>query len=173
MTDDTTRGAARPRLSDILDGNVESIRKQWGETEAAADFAPLPSGTYTCRVIAGELFTAKSGTPGYKLTFRILDGEHAGRQVWHDLWLTPAALPMTKRDLGKLGVTDPGQLESPLPTGIRCSVKVALRRDDEGTQYNRIRGFDVLGIDADPAVDPDFAPDDDDAGNREGGDNES
>ena len=65
---------------------------------------------------------------------------------------------MAKRDLGKLGVTELTQLETPLPPGIRCSVKLALRKNDDGTTYNRVRGFDVLGIDDDPNADPDFAP---------------
>ncbi len=156
---DSTPHPGRRRLSDILAaGQSGNLRDAWTRTEAAVDFAPLPAGTYTARVVSGGLFNAKSGTPGYKLAFRVLDGEHAGRQFWHDLWLTPAALPMSKRDLGKLGVTSIEQLEQPLPAGIRCKVKLALRRDDDGTEYNRVRGFEVVGIDADPTADPDFGP---------------
>ncbi|MGB1885124.1 MAG: hypothetical protein ACPHUF_14565, partial [Gammaproteobacteria bacterium] len=40
----------------------------------------------------------------FKLTFRVLEGEHEGRQFWHDVWLTAAALPMAKHDLAKLGI---------------------------------------------------------------------
>jgi len=67
-------------------------------------------------------------------------------------------MPMTKRDLNKLGVTDIEQLESPLPTGIRCKVQLVLRCNDDGTQYNRVRSFTVTGMDPDPHMDPDFAP---------------
>lgn len=155
--DDNTK-LPRRLLTEILKQGVEALRSQWDATAAAQDFVPLPAGVYTARVVGGELMQAKSGTPGYKLAFRVLEGEHAGRQFWHDLWLTPAALPMSKRDLGKLGVTSIEQLEQPLPAGIRCAVKLALRRDDDGAGYNRVRGFDVLGIDADPTADPDFAP---------------
>ena len=42
------------------------------------------------------------------------------------------------------------------PGRIRCNVRVALRRDDDGTEYNRVRGFDVLRVD-EPEVDA-FAP---------------
>ncbi len=154
MTENPTN---RRRLSDILAGDTDEIRDQWDHTEAAADFAPLPPGEYECHIQSGELFTAKSGTPGYKIVFRVLDGEHVGRQLWHDLWLTAPALPMSKRDLGKLGVTALEQLETPLPPGcIRCKVRVALQRDDDGAEYNRVRRFDVLGID-EPKTDP-FAP---------------
>ena len=34
-------------------------------------------------------------TPGYKIEFEILDGDYRGRKLWHDCWLTPAALPQT------------------------------------------------------------------------------
>ena len=54
---------------------------------------------------------------------------------------------MAKRDLAKLGVTALEQLERPLPPGIRCKVKLALRRDDDGTEYNRVKTFEVVGID--------------------------
>lgn len=150
----------RKSLSDILrNGDRENLSRAWGETEAAEDFAPLPTGEYVARIVAGELFTSKAkGTAGYKLAFRVVEGEHRDRQFWHDVWLTPAALPMAKRDLAKLGVTALEQLERPLPQGIRCKVKLALRRDDDGTERNKVRGFDVLGIDK-IAADP-FAPTD-------------
>jgi len=148
------------KLSDILaNRDGEQLRRAWKTTEAADDFAPLPRGEYVAHIIACELFNSRDkGTPGFKLTFKVIDGDHAGRQFWHDIWLTPAALPMAKRDLGKLGVTDLEQLERSLPSHMRCSVKLALRRDDDGTEYNRVRRFDVLGID-EPERDA-FAPDD-------------
>ena len=73
---------------------------------------------------------------------------------------------MAKRDLSKLGVSELDQLEQPLPAGIRCRVKLALRKDDNGAEFNKVRRFDVEGIDA-PEPD-DFAPAD---ANGEGGGN--
>ena len=147
------------KLSDILTGgSSDELCREWDGTQAAKDFTPLPNGEYVAHIIAGELFTGRTnGTPGYKLAFKVLEGDHAGRKFWHDIWLTPAALPMAKRDLGKLGVADLEQLERPLPPGIRCSVKLALRRDDDNSEYNRVRRFDVLGTD-EPERDA-FAPD--------------
>ncbi|NLX12453.1 MAG: hypothetical protein GXY44_02215 [Phycisphaerales bacterium] len=63
---------------------------------------------------------------------------------------------MTKRDLGKLGIHSLAQLEKPLPQGIRAQANVVLRRDDDGTEYNRVRSFKVIGVDEDP-----YAPVDD------------
>jgi hypothetical protein len=149
---------ARKSLSDILHGSDrEKIAQAWGETKAAEDFAPLPRGEYVARIIGGELSTSKTkGTPSYKLTFRVLEGDFAGRRFWYDIFLTPAALPMAKRDLGKLGVTALEQLERPLPPGIRCRCKLTLRRDDDGNAYNTLRAFAVVEID-EPETDA-FAP---------------
>jgi hypothetical protein len=147
------------RLTDILhNGDGGSIRDLWNTTEAAGEMGPLPPGEYTAHIVGGELETSRTNsTPGYKLTFRVIEPvEFEGRQFWHDCWLTPAALPQTKRDLGKLGVTSLEQLESPLPKGIRCRVKLALRRDDDGNERNRVRTLEVIGID-EPKPDA-FAP---------------
>lgn len=157
MNHNNEGGAMRRKLTDILrGGDADSLRDQWDRAEAATDFEPLPGGTYTARILSGELFTARSGTPGYKLAFAVLEGEHAGRRFWHDVWLTATALPMAKRDLGKLGVASLNQLEKPLPPGIRVKAKVVLRRDDDGGEHNRVRTFEVVGVDT--VDDPDFAP---------------
>jgi hypothetical protein len=148
----------RKSLSDILrEGDRQNLSRAWGETQAAEDFAPLPAGEYIARIIGGDLSTSRTkGTPSYKLAFRVLEGDHQGRQFWHDVYLTPAALPLAKRDLAKLGVTALEQLERPLPPGIRCKAKLTLRRDDDGSEYNRVRSFEVIGIDP-PETDA-FAP---------------
>jgi hypothetical protein len=148
----------RRRLTDILIGSEpERLRQAWDKTKAAEEFKPLPGGTYAAHIIGGELFQSKTkGTPGYKLTFKVCEGDYAGRQFWSDLWLSEAALPMAKRDLGKLGVTSLDQLERPLPEGICVKAKVTLRKEDDGTEYNRVRSFEVVGIDK-PEPDA-FAP---------------
>ena len=148
----------RKSLSDILhNGQLGKLSQAWAETTAAKDFAPLPSGEYVCHITNGELETSRTNsTPGYKIEFTVLDGEFAKRKVWHDCWLTEAALPQSKRDLGKLGVTSLDQLNQPLPRGIRCKVRVVLRTDDSGAQFNKVRSFEVIGLDV-PERDP-FAP---------------
>jgi hypothetical protein len=150
----------RKKLSDILRGSTrETLTKQWKDTEAAKDLAPLPPGEYLFRILSGELFTSNQGTPGYKLTLEVTEGEHEGRRGWHDVWLTQAALPMAKRDLGKIGVTDLEQLERPLPPGILIRAKIALRKNDEGTEHNRVIRFEPAGIEPGDAFEP--SPDSD------------
>jgi hypothetical protein len=150
----------RKSLTDILAAgrDRDQLGKLWAETKPADDFGkPLPRGEYIARVVSGELFNSKTnGTPGYKLCLEVLEGEHAGRKVWYDIWLSVAAIAIAKRDLAKLGVTSIDQLDSPLPLGIRCRLKLALRKDDDGTERNRVQTFEVIGIDA-PELDP-FAP---------------
>ena len=149
----------RKSLSDILhEGDRESLSRQWDEAKAADDYGtPIPAGEYVCHLVAADLFNAQTkGTPGVKLAFKVIEGQHTGRRVWHDCWLTGPALPQTKRDLLKLGVKRLEQLDSPLPQGIRCEVQVAFRREDYGNPFNRVKTFTVVGIDP-PEQDP-FAP---------------
>jgi hypothetical protein len=165
--------AEKRKLADILLGSErERLTKAWDTTAKADDLTPVPPGDYRCRVLRGELFNARSGTPGYKVNFEIIEGDHAGRRLWHDLWLSDAALPMTKRDLGKLGVDRIEQLERPLPDGIVTNVRAALRKGDDGTEHNRVVRFDVLAFE--PSQPDPFAPDAgepaaDDADHRDAG----
>ncbi len=82
------------------------------------------------------------------------EGDFEGRRAWCDFWLTPAALPMTKRDLAKIGVTGLEQLERPLPAGILIKGKLALRADDEGNETNRLVRFEFVGIEPGDAFEP-------------------
>ena len=145
------------KLSDILNGNGGDFATVWNKTEAAGDFGPIPKGDYVCHATKGELESSRTkGTPGYKIEFTIIEGDFQGRKLWHDCWLTAAALPQTKRDLGKLGISTPEQMERALPRWFRCKVSAVLRKDDDGVERNRIRSFEVIGTDK-PEVDP-FAP---------------
>ncbi len=124
-------------------GDTQSLESAWNETEAAADFEPLPAGEYIGYVSGGELGESRNGTPRYRVKFTVHEGEHVGRVLTHDSWLTGKALPLAKRDLGKLGISSVADLHRPLAQPVRVRAKVALRTDDDGTRYNRIRGFDV------------------------------
>lgn len=149
----------RKSLSDILRGaNRESIEKAWASTKAAGEMGPLPAGEYTAKITKGELFTSRIGTPGYKLTFKVTEGDFAGRLFWEDVWFTPLALPKALRDLRKIGVEKLEQLDLPIPQGIVCAVSLSLRKDDDGNKTNKVQMFTVVRIDP-PEVDP-FGPSD-------------
>ncbi len=159
------------RLSDILNGGAGNFDDTWNSTPAAGDFAPLPKGVYVCHCIGGDLERSLKGTPGYKLTFQVIEGEFSGRKLWYPRWLSADALPASKRDLAKLNMVSPADLERPLLRWWRCKVTAVIRRDDSGIERNEVRGFEVLGIDK-PEADPFAPPGGGDAGppQREAGD---
>ncbi len=145
------------KLSDILNGSGSDFNDRWNATAAAGEFGPVPRGVYVCHATKGELESSRSkSTPGYKVEFTVIDGDFLGRKLWLDCWLTPAALPQSKRDLAKLGITSPAQMEQPLPKWIRCNVTAVVRRDDDGIERNKVQTFDAVGIDQ-PEADA-FAP---------------
>lgn len=147
----------RKKLTDILHGSErDRLSGIWQSAKPADDLKPILPGEYRCRIIDGNLFNARSGTAGYKLTLEVLDGDYEGRRLWHDIWITEAAASLAKRDLGKLGVTSLEQLNDPLPEGIIIAAKVGIRRNDDGAEYNRITRFDVVAIEH-PEPEP-FAP---------------
>jgi len=147
----------RKSLTEVLGTtDRDDIARQFDQAQAAAELVTLPRGTYRCRLVDGQLVESKTKTPGYQLAFAVVDGEHANRRVWHTCWLTPAALPMSKRDLAKIGITSLDMLELPLLQGLICEVKVIVRADDDGTERNRVQSFTVVDRIADPTADPDF-----------------
>jgi hypothetical protein len=134
-------------LTDILSKDADRVRRAWESSQAAGEFAPIPAGEYVADVVKGELALSRSNsTPGYSIEFAICQGEHRGRKVWLNCWLTEPAMPQAKRDLGKLGIKSLEQLDRPLPPGIRCRLRVTLRRDDTGAEYNRITMFEVIEV---------------------------
>jgi hypothetical protein len=149
--------AERKKLSDILmNSERDRIAGIWASAKPADDLKPIPSGEYRCLIIDGAFFNAKAGTPGYKIALQVLDGDHAGRRLWIDVWLSEAAIAIAKRDLGKLGVSSLEQLDRPLPEGIVVAARVALRRGDSGEEFNCITRFEVVAVEP-PAPDP-YAP---------------
>jgi hypothetical protein len=150
----------RPRLDSILSGSGSggNFDDLWNATDAAGERDPLPPGRYLCLVVNGELAESRTkATPSYKLTFEVVEPtDFAGRKLWHDLWLTPKALPTSKRDLAKLGIVRPDQLRQAPPAGMLADVRVALRTEDDGRQFNRVNGFEIIeGGTAPGTLDPD------------------
>jgi hypothetical protein len=156
-----TRMSERKKLSDILRGSTGSwIQGDWSKVRAAPERKPVPPAEYVCLIIDGRLDNARvRGTPDYKLTLEIAEGEFIGRHLWYDVWLTDRNRENAKRDLEKLGVQGPEQLETPLPPGIKVRAKVVNHREDSGDERNVVRWFEVIGVEQ-PAPDP-YAPRDD------------
>ena len=143
------------RLTDILgNSEVDAIRQTWAATEASGESGPLPGGEYLA-VVGGvrrrQNWHAERENPARGPSPSVHESATVAR-----CWLTPAAMPGSKRDLMKLGILDLEQLNRPIPPGIIVSVKVALRKDDDGTERNRLTKFDVLRIE--PPMPNPFTP---------------
>ncbi len=165
---ETPSSDKRPRLRDIVRGNIDDFKRRFDEAEPSAGFDPLPPGTYQCLAAEGKVFAAKSGTEGFKVTFEVVVGPFTGRKVWLDVWMTEKSMSMAKRELAKLGIVRADQLEQPLPSGLIADVQVVRRTDDNGAVFNRVKTFKVVesGVPAD-----DYRPDDNlDVKNGEGDD---
>lgn len=145
------------KLSDILNGQSrEELARLFDETEAAPDFAPVPTGNYEVDLVHGELYESQKGTAGYTLHLVVADGECKGKKIWHTLWLSELAMPYSKRDLKKIGIETLSQCEQPLPPGIFCKIKVVLHTEDDGSTRNNVTKIEEGGIRQDPTGDPDF-----------------
>jgi hypothetical protein len=145
----------RKRLSDILsEGQRKSYFANWSTVRAAGG-PTIPRGEYVARLVDGFAHKAQTGTMGFKLVFEIAEGEHQDRKLFHDLWLTEAAKPQTKRDLDELGITDPEhQLDGPIPQGIVVALTVTVHKDDDRIEKNRIRRIRFLRVEPGDAFEP-------------------
>ena len=134
----------RPRLRDIVRGNVDDFKRRFDEAKPSTGFDPLPPGIYRCLAVEGKVFAAKSETEGFKVTFEVVVGPFTGRKVWFDIWMTDKSMPMAKGELAKLGITNSDQLEQPLSPGLIADVTVVQHTDDNGVVFNRVRTFKVV-----------------------------
>jgi hypothetical protein len=158
----------RKKLTDIVrEGKSSWLTKtDWSKEERAQDFGkPIPRGTYSARIVSGELAVAKKGPPFFNLTFEIADGPHKGRKLWYPIWLTDAARSQALRDFDRLGISGPDQLENGLPAVFLTTISVVIRKNDDDSEKNEIRTFTVTGIEK-PEADP-FRPDDEVSVDRE------
>tara|TARA_R110002073_G_scaffold72992_6_gene178572 strand:- start:6015 stop:6410 length:396 start_codon:yes stop_codon:yes gene_type:complete len=66
----------------------------------------IPPGEYVCKTIKGEFFrSSRKQTPGYKITFIIVEGEHKSRLLWADVWLTPKCKGRARKAFDELGIS--------------------------------------------------------------------
>lgn len=140
LFDGTPAGLDRAGLADAFNG-----------TAPAEALDPIPAGEYQARAVDGGLDETRTGTPFYAVRLEVVAGAHAGRRLWMRWYLSPAALPYSRRDLAALGLDAFARLERGDVPGGLLRVRVALRRDDDGTARNEVRA--VL-----PCAPPSLAP---------------
>jgi hypothetical protein len=108
--------------------------------------ADLPPGTYTGTLIASRIVRSlRTKNVGVMLLWEIPRQVRAKR-VWRTLWLSPAALPRTKRELARLGVRTLADLDNdpPVRPGALCRLVIAGKTSSDGCYESRIVSWEVL-----------------------------
>ncbi len=115
-------------------------------SDAPFESAELPPGTYTGTLMMSRIVRSwRSKSVGVALYWDV-QLRHGKKRVWRTLWLSPAALPRTKRELAQLGVRTLADLDNdpPVPAGAICKLVIADRRDRDGYVETRIVHWEVL-----------------------------
>ena len=68
------------------------------------EFDEVPDGKYQVRIDAVRLEQSQKGDPMIKWDLIVIAGQHAGRHIFKNSVITPAALPFVKGDLRTLGL---------------------------------------------------------------------
>ena len=158
--DGTPGGGVRGRLQTWGGRMMETLASMFNSIPAGPDHSglaaafdtttpaespePVPAGEYPVRAVDARLGENRRGTPQYVMRLEIADGEHAGRRLVWRAYLSPAALPHSKRDLARLGLGTYGQLETGAVPGGLLMARVALRKDDSGTAFNEVRALEPV-----------------------------
>jgi len=118
--------------------------------EPDAGFSLIPAGVYTAQATDSKVYPTKSGTGTIlELTFKILEGQHAGRLVWARINIqnhNPVAEQIGQKQLsglchavGVLQLQDSTQLHN---KPLRIRVKVT--KDDQYGDKNEVNGYEAL-----------------------------
>lgn len=138
----------KKKLSEIVK-DMAGLKRQWAATQPAPDTdKPIPPGDYVCELIDGTAGESSKLKPYYKVTLRVKEGPFAGRLVWHDYYLSEAALPYTLRAFSRIGVTDLEALDGGLPPGLVVKAKVVVKKRDDATERNEVRSWDLVAVNA-------------------------
>lgn len=111
------------------------------------DFEPLPNGDYEVVITESEMKPTKDGGGEYlAVTFEVLEGDHKGRRLWHNLNLknkSDKAVQIAKGQLSAIckavGVLKPR--DSSMLHDIPLIVRVKSKPDQNGELRNNIVKF--------------------------------
>ena len=132
------------------------------QVQPQQEFDLLPAGKYTAQVIDSEVVPTKSGTGDIlKLTFEIMEGEHANRKLWARLNIRNESAQAQQIGLAQLSALCHAVGVTKLTDSLELHEKpvlvtVKVRRAKPGDNYsdsNDVTGFSaVSGGAAKPAA---------------------
>lgn len=114
------------------------------ETSNGGDFTPIPDGIYSVVVAAAEERTSSKGTPGISLRLCVSGGEHAGRVIFDNLWVTERAMGRVLYVLRCMGITPPkgtSELTAEALVGRTATVDVASETGQDGRVWPRVKDW--------------------------------
>lgn len=134
-----------------------SINVDFTGVEAVAYDGPgdlIPEGSYLVRVEKAEVGYSQAGNEGIKLRLKVQGGDHDGRVVFDDLWLTEKALGYVRYRLEVMGAKIPDgpfNLDPDHLVGRRARVEVVHETFREKTRA-KVAGWSR--IEAEPVGNP-------------------
>jgi len=88
---------------DDSDVDLSAFDDDFSSAEAPS-FEEVPDGKYQIRIDAARLDLSQNGNPMIKWDLIVIAGQHAGRHIFKNSVITPAALPFVKGDLKTVGL---------------------------------------------------------------------
>ena len=138
-----------------------AVQADFTGIEPSTGWEPLPEGEYVMVVHEVEEVTAKTGTPGIRVTFRVAVGEHRDHPVTDTLWITPKAMPFVMQRLEALGVQVPNgplTIDERLLHGRRAQLLVRHEpwedRDGNARVAERVKAYEPVPGDSSSTPDP-------------------
>ena len=131
------------------------------------NFRLLPPGEYRVQITRSELKETRNGGPVLSFTYEIREGAFQGRRVWDYLRLwhaNPVTAEIAMRRLKSIatagGCPNPNYIaDSSELHGREMRIKVSIRRDECGNEYQSIRAYlPAERIPASPNAYPDAYP---------------
>ena len=119
---------------DKTDVDLSAFDDEFSSAEAPS-FDEVPDGKYQARIDSVRLDRSQKGDPMLRWDLIVIAGQHAGRHIFKNSVITPAALPFVKGDLKTLGMelTKFSDLQQRLEELLDITLEVTKRTRGEYT----------------------------------------
>jgi len=113
----------------------------FANVDDAQDFTPVPEGEYLCELAHVDEQNTQYGDEMWRLRWKIIDGEHAGRYIFDNLIFSDAAMSRVKLVCKRLGLDVSGEADlTPdklMDKPVFITVTIVQYTDNEGKVKDR------------------------------------